>query len=90
MIQLARTDSSDTTEIGFTATKKLGSAVIRNRSRRRLRAACDQIIPAYATKGCQFVLIARSDVLTRDFAQLTKDLGWALRKLGIEQNEQAS
>lgn len=71
-------------EIGFTTTKKIGSAVIRNRCRRRLRAMCDAVMSRYDAKGRQFVIIARSDTVTRDFQQLTKDLQWALRRLGVE------
>lgn len=69
--------------IGFTATKKLGGAVIRNRAKRRLRAACDEAFQAFDAKGRQFVLIARHEAITRDFATLVKDLRWALRKLEI-------
>ena len=80
---LPRPDSTLLPEIGFTATKKLGGAVIRNRARRRLRAACDQAMPDFVLIGRQFVLIARSEALTREFPVLVKDLRWALRKLGL-------
>jgi ribonuclease P protein component len=85
---LAETDSADPVAIGFTATKKLGGAVVRNRCKRRLRAACDIAINNYKTSGIKLVLIARTDTLTRDFVQLTKDLEWALRKLGVARNDQ--
>lgn len=78
-----RPDSDLLPEIGFTATKKLGNAVIRNRAKRRLRAACDAVITDFAAPGYQFVLIARSEVLNREFPILLKDLRWALRKLEI-------
>lgn len=80
---LAETDSTDITAIGFTATKKLGGAVIRNRCKRRLRALCDEVIKDYQTKGMKLVLIARPEAVTRDFIQMVKDLNWALRKLGL-------
>jgi ribonuclease P protein component len=89
VIQILRcAEKTPGTEIGFTATKKIGSAVIRNRCKRRLRAACDEVINGFQTKGMQLVLIARSDVLTRDFSLLSKDLRWALRKLGVEKADE--
>ena len=85
VIQLLAVPDSEvqTASIGFTATKKLGNAVIRNRCKRRLRALCDEVIPFYNTTGIQLVIIARSDTLTRDFTLLAKDLNWALRKLNV-------
>jgi ribonuclease P protein component len=68
---------------GLTVTKKVGSAVVRNRIRRRLRA----VIEAYcqengqSIKGWEFVLIGRHEALTRPYDTLLKDLGWALRRL---------
>lgn len=73
-------------QIGFTATKKIGNAVIRNRCRRRLRAVCDAITPEFALNGVQFVLIARTGLQDYDYTQLTRDLRWALRRLNVPQN----
>jgi len=84
VIHLARLDNSvSLPEIGFTATKKIGGAVIRNRCKRRLRAACDEVVKSFDLKGYQCVLTARSEVVTREFAVLVKDLRWALRKLDV-------
>ena len=86
---LANPDSAEPVSIGFTATKKLGGAVIRNRCKRRLRAMCDEAVDNFEIKGIQMVIIARQEALTRDFVQLTKDLNWALRKLGmVKTNDQ--
>lgn len=79
------TPSEKPAEIGFTATKKLGNAVVRNRCKRRLRAICDTVLDQFEIKGHKLVLIARTDAMTRDITQLNKDLGWALRKLGLSQ-----
>lgn len=79
-------DSVEPATIGFTATKKLGGAVVRNRCKRRLRATCDEVIDGFETKGIQLVMIARQEAMTRDFVQLTKDLNWALRKLGLNKS----
>ncbi|CFX08393.1 Ribonuclease P protein component [Candidatus Filomicrobium marinum] len=65
---------SDVARFGFTATKKLGSAVVRNRIRRRLKAAVDALAPRCARSNCDYVLVARSSAETRSFASLCGDL----------------
>ena len=67
--------------VGFTATRKLGSAVVRNRARRRLREAARVALPLAAMPGCDYVLIARSGTLSRDFPALIGDLQAALTAL---------
>jgi ribonuclease P protein component len=69
---------------GLTATlKTLGNAVRRNRARRRLRSLVREVLGPRARPGHDFVLIARADALTRDYAQMKKDLLWALGKTGM-------
>jgi len=68
-----------TLRVGFTATKKLGNAVTRNRAKRRLRAAAAQVLPGIGSAGCDYVLVARPGTLERSFAQLTGDLASAVR-----------
>lgn len=68
--------------IGFTATRKIGTAVVRNRARRRLRAAAQSVMPAHAKPGYDFVLIARAETARRPYAALVGDLAEALRRLG--------
>jgi len=67
-----------TARVGFTATKKLGNAVVRNRAKRRLRAAAAQMLPLYGRQGHDYVLVARAGTLTRPFAGLLDDLAAAL------------
>ena len=68
----------DPARFGFTATKKLGNAVVRNRIRRRLKEAVRLVAPDHARPGCDYVLIAREAAATRPFAALEKDLVAAL------------
>lgn len=68
--------------IGFTASRKVGGAVVRNRARRRLRAAVDEVMPHHAKPGHDYVLIARRDTATRDYALLLDDLRLALKRTG--------
>lgn len=70
--------ANDAVRVGFTATRKLGGAVVRNRARRRLREAAHATLPVAATPGYDYVLIARSGVLDRPYATLLADLTKAL------------
>ena len=67
--------------IGFTASRKVGIAVVRNRARRRLRAAVDQVMPLHAAAGHDYVLVARAGTVSRPFAALLADLEGALKRL---------
>ena len=66
---------------GFTVTKKLGNAVVRNRIRRRLRAAVGLLEPGRARPGYDYVVIAREAALVRPFAALKIDLDAALARV---------
>jgi ribonuclease P protein component len=68
--------------VGFTVSRKVGNAVARNRARRRLRAAADQVMPRHAAGGEDYVLIGRAGTLTRPFADLVADLEAGLKRLG--------
>jgi ribonuclease P protein component len=60
--------------IGFTASRKIGNAVARNRAKRRLRAAVRVTLPLSGRAGHDYVLVARASILTRDFQALLGDL----------------
>jgi ribonuclease P protein component len=77
--------TSDGVRAGFTATKKLGNAVVRNRAKRRLRAAASAVLPLCGRAGNDYVLVARQDTLTRTFEQLLADLQSALRAAHAKQ-----
>jgi len=68
--------------IGITVTRKIGGAVVRNRTRRRLREALRQLLPGPAKPGHDYVVVARPAALRQPFAELAADLGGAFR--GIE------
>ncbi len=68
--------------VGFTVTRKVGGSVIRNRARRRLRAAAAAVIPGQSRAGFDFVLIGRQGTLTRPFPALVDDVAAALARLG--------
>jgi ribonuclease P protein component len=64
--------------VGFTATKKIGNAVVRNRVKRRLRALVKECLPKRADPTKAYVLIARYHTKDRPFDSLKKDLLYAL------------
>ena len=66
---------------GFTATRKIGNAVIRNRARRRLREAARLHVAEHTLDGADFVLIARRDTARRPFTLLRADLVHAIMKV---------
>ena len=54
--------------VGFTVTKKIGGAVVRNRMKRRFRALAREIVPAKGIAGADHVMIGRANGIERDFA----------------------
>lgn len=70
---------------GFTASKKIGNAVKRNRARRRLKEAIRIISKekqeARLNQNWDYVVIARQKVLEQNFADLIKDLRLAFLKV---------
>ncbi len=68
--------------IGFTASKKVGNAVARNRAKRRLRALARAVLPREGLTGWDYVLVARKDeTAARPFATLEAELARALDKV---------
>jgi len=76
--------------IGFTATRKIGGAVERNRAKRRLRAAAAQLLPLYGREGSDYVLVARAATLTAPFAQILDDMTAALKSVRAAKTESRS
>ena len=67
--------------VGFTVSRKVGNAVVRNRVRRRLREAARQVIPGQARSDLDYVLIGRQAAMARDFTALRQELLDALKRL---------
>lgn len=69
------------TRLGLTVTRKIGKAVLRNRIRRRLRAAAGAVFPVVAAPGFDYVIIARPAAATRKYAALLDDMKRGLLRL---------
>jgi ribonuclease P protein component len=67
-------------KFGFTTTKRLGKAHIRNRTRRRLRAVVRELTHL-GRDNTEYVLIGRHNTASCDFCILQRDLKYALTKI---------
>lgn len=79
--QLDRGDGDPSVRLGFTATRKIGGAVVRNRAKRRLREAARLLAPLHGRAGCDYVFIARMGTADRDWDRLLDDVKSALTRL---------
>jgi ribonuclease P protein component len=70
-----------TVRVGFTASRKVGNAVTRNRAKRRLRSVAAAILPCNGRPGTDYVLIARTTTVDRPYQALIGDLEAALRRV---------
>ena len=83
VLQVLERDDTTPLRVGYTVTKKVGNAVIRNRTRRRLREAARLLLAGQSLPGLDLVLIGRDATRGRPFVQLVDDLGRALAKAGV-------
>ena len=82
VILMAAPSGTTAVKFGLTVTKKLSkSAVVRNRIRRRLRAAAYDILPFKAQAGVDYVLIGRPESENLPYDKLCSDLSWCLKRL---------
>ena len=81
ILQACRVDGGDGIRFGLTVSKKNGSAVKRNRIRRRLRILAKELLPRYGQGGYDYVFVARREGLTRPYQLMRNDIERALKKL---------
>ena len=82
IIVQARYNASENIRVGYTASKKVGNAVVRNRAKRRMRAAAMETLAQYGTAGADYVLIGRAKTTcTVKFEDLKFELIRAIKKL---------
>jgi ribonuclease P protein component len=81
VLQSAPAPEGEGVRVGFTASRKVGNAVARNRARRRLRAAAALLMPHHAADGRDYVLIARAATIMRPWDELLGDLETALKRV---------
>jgi len=81
VVQMRARGDDAPARVGFTATKKIGNAVVRNRVKRRLRELARLKLQAAARSGHDYVLIGRASSFARAFPDLEQDLTSALKRL---------
>jgi ribonuclease P protein component len=84
---LRRSDDSPRIGVGFTATRKIGGAVQRNRAKRRMREAVRQLLPLHSLPGHDYVFVARGGTIDRDWPRLLEDVRTALVGLAAGADE---
>jgi ribonuclease P protein component len=72
--------------VGFTVSRKVGSAVARNRARRRLKAALARLGKGCLARDVDVVVIGRTETLKRPFVDLVADLAQAFKRLDVWQD----
>lgn len=83
VLQALPRDDCDPVRLGFTVTRKIGNAVVRNRTRRRLKEAARLVLAERAPTGVDLVLIGRAGTRERTFAALQEDIRRAMAKAGV-------
>ena len=83
VLQALKRDDDAPARIGFTVTKKVGNAVIRNRTRRRLKEAARLLLGQRGLSGVDLVLIGRDGTRKRNFLTLQDDIARAMTKAGV-------
>lgn len=74
--------AGDGVRIGYTCSRKIGNAVMRNRAKRRLRAAAAEVLPSLGRPGWDYVLVGRPQAtIARGFPDLIADLKTALGRV---------
>lgn len=86
IVQVAPREKQDSSAIsairvGYTASKKVGNAVRRNRAKRRLREVVRHVLGDKGQEGHDYVLIARTATVEVSYDQLIRDFSWCLKRL---------
>lgn len=82
LLQARERGEGEGVRVGFTCSKKIGNAVMRNRAKRRLRALAREVLPGRARLGWDYVLVGRPEAtISADFTAMRGELIAALDKV---------
>jgi ribonuclease P protein component len=88
LVQARDRGDSGRPRVGLTVTKKSGNAVERNRIRRRLRSAADDVVTRAGRQGFDYVVVARRAALAAPFDAMLRDLERAIARLHADKTGQ--
>jgi len=88
VVQARARDEALLVRAGFTATRRVGGAVVRNRAKRRMREAVRLLLPEHGRPGFDYVFIARGGVTTRPWPRLLDDVKSALIRLAADRDSE--
>ena len=83
ILQVRQRGDNKPVRVGFTVSRKVGTAVERNRARRRLKEVVRFFAAAGLSAGHDYVLVARRSALSLPFEQISRDLNRALGRLRV-------
>lgn len=83
ILQILKRDDDALMRVGFTASRKVGNAVIRNRAKRRLKEIVRAYIKTSSPKGFDIVLIAKTAAAADDFGAMTAAFQKTLKDAGV-------
>ncbi|MBT5185511.1 MAG: ribonuclease P protein component [Kordiimonadaceae bacterium] len=75
--------------VGYTASKKVGNAILRNKAKRRLREVVKKVMAEDAKLNYDYVIIARKEITEYPFNELIRDMKWCLRKLHDDKSKKS-
>ena len=86
LMEVLDRDDGAAPRVGFTVTKKVGNAAVRNRIRRRLKEAVRTRAAADMAAGSDYVIVGRREVLGAAFDDLARELSRRMRGSGRKQD----
>jgi ribonuclease P protein component len=87
LILQVKANDTGAMRVGYTVSKKVHkSAVVRNRIKRRLRAAAADVLCVNGKAGCDYVLVGREATADKPYEVIRKDLAWCMKRTGFYQS----
>lgn len=75
-----------TYKVGFSASKKIGNSVVRNRARRRMREAARKN-EQFFNKNLCYIFVAKEAVVSAEFETIVNDIQFLINKANLKVQE---